>query len=173
MKEIIVASDSHGRGDLLKKLEQSYPNADLFLHTGDLEEDPLLYPKWIFVRGNNDWFFDVPDSRTIKVGDHKIFMTHGHLFGYRNRLQSMAAAAKENGADILLSGHSHSSDVETINGVTCVNPGSLWYPRDGNPPSYARILLEDGKEPEVQIVFENHWPFIPNRPKKGKRGWFR
>lgn len=38
--EIIVASDTHGRGDLLRELERAYPRADLFLHCGDLEESP-------------------------------------------------------------------------------------------------------------------------------------
>ena len=171
-KEIIVVSDSHGRGDLMKKLEQAYPNADYFLHCGDLEEDPALYPHWVFVRGNNDWYIEQPDARILNIEGHRIYMTHSHLFGYRNRLESMAARAKENGCDLLLYGHTHHSDVDKVHGVTTVNPGSLFYPRDGNPPSYARILLDEGKEPEVQLIYENNWPFSSKRPTKNRKRWF-
>ena len=157
--ELIVASDSHGRGDLLKKLELAYPRADLFLHCGDLEEDPNMYPRWIFVRGNNDWVFDVPEIRVLQIEGHKIMITHSHLFGYRNRKEAMAARARENGCDLVLFGHSHHSEIDRIHGVTLVNPGSIAYPRDGNPPSYAKIKLEKDREPEAEIIFENEWPF--------------
>ena len=101
-------------------------------------------------------------------------MTHSHLFGYQKRLERMAQTAKENDCDILLYGHTHRADVEEIGGVLTINPGSIWYPRDGNPPSYARILLEEGKEPQVQIIYENNWPFSSKKPdeRKRRRRWF-
>ena len=37
--KIIVVSDSHGRDDLLYDLQLQYPQADAFLHCGDLEND--------------------------------------------------------------------------------------------------------------------------------------
>lgn len=41
--EIVVVSDSHGRNDILKTIQEKHPNAKLFIHCGDLEDDPMNY----------------------------------------------------------------------------------------------------------------------------------
>ena len=45
--EIVVVSDSHGRNDILKTIQEKHPNAKLFIHCGDLEDDPMNYPGYI------------------------------------------------------------------------------------------------------------------------------
>ena len=52
--KIVVVSDSHGRNDILNVIREKHPDAGLFIHCGDLESDPMFYPGYIFVRGNND-----------------------------------------------------------------------------------------------------------------------
>lgn len=53
--KIVVVSDSHGRNDILKTIQEKHPNAKLFIHCGDLEDDPMNFPGYIIVRGNNDY----------------------------------------------------------------------------------------------------------------------
>lgn len=65
---IIVASDSHGHSEILDKIHASHPEAKLFLHCGDLCDEPLYYPDWIIVQGNNDYWRDLPPRRILRVG---------------------------------------------------------------------------------------------------------
>lgn len=169
--EIIIASDSHGRSDILPLLQKAYPNADLFLHLGDLEDNPGAFPGWVFVRGNNDWQGDMPSERVISIQGHKIYMTHSHLFPYSRREESLARTALEHCCDICLYGHTHVSNITRKNGVLLINPGSLLMPRDGNEPSYARLILHDDGQTEAEILFEDDWP-IEQVKKEKKRFWF-
>ncbi|WP_273235547.1 metallophosphoesterase [Ileibacterium valens] len=170
--EIIIASDSHGRSDVLHQLQKAYPEADLFLHCGDLEDSPTKFPGWVFVRGNNDWEPDMPEDRVLKIMNHKIYVCHSHRLPYRDKDKALAVQALENGCDIAIYGHTHVSKIERVNGVLEINPGSLLFPRDGNPPSYARLILHDDGQTEAEIIFEPDWPFQESREdKKKNRGW--
>lgn len=156
--EIVVVSDSHGQSFRLTDLEKKYPHADLYLHCGDLEDDCRLFPKWIFVKGNNDYFADekdMPKERVIRAGEHRIFMTHSHLFPYISRDRSMVARAKELGCDIVLYGHTHISDLRKVDGVVVCNPGSCWYPRDHKKPSYALFHLGKDHNDAKILFFED------------------
>lgn len=174
--EMIVASDSHGRSDLLEKLEKAYPNADLFVHCGDLEDSPENFPHWVFVRGNNDWTGNMPDVRKLSINGHGIYVIHSDRYNYRQRERVLADQAKKNGCDIALYGHTHCSNIDTVDGVLEINPGSMWMPRDGNPPSYARVIIEDDGTVKPEIIFEPDWPFDsarkPKKDKKERRHWF-
>ena len=54
--KIVVVSDSHGKNDILNAIREKHPDAGLFIHCGDLEDDPMFYPGYIVVRGNNDYY---------------------------------------------------------------------------------------------------------------------
>lgn len=43
--KIIVVSDTHYRNDILDELIDKHKDADLFIHCGDLEDDPQWYPQ--------------------------------------------------------------------------------------------------------------------------------
>lgn len=173
--EIIVASDTHGRGDLLRELERAYPRADLFLHCGDLEESPKQYPRWVFVRGNNDYYVtqdEMPDTRVLRINGHGILMCHSHTFSYSGRIKAMVEYAKKNRCDIVLYGHTHVSCIEERDGVLVINPGSMRLPRDGTSPSYARIVIDDDGTVHPEIIHEENWPFLDPWKKDGKKHWF-
>lgn len=176
--QIIVTSDSHGKGFLLNEIEKWYPNADLYLNLGDLEENPLSYPDWIFVRGNNDYAFgasEMPDDRVISLGkDNKLFMCHGHNFPYYQKEERLASYALSKGYTIVAYGHTHIASVKIINGVLVFNPGSLWMSRNGKSPSFAVLTIEDNGQASVKIVYQEDWPEIePAKPKARKKSWFR
>lgn len=157
--EIIVASDSHGQSEFLEMIEKWHPHADLYLHCGDLEDDSYSFPNWIFVRGNNDYFSgdQMPLERVISIGNQKLFMCHSHTFPYFQREKALARRAIEEGCSIVCYGHTHCSSVEWINDVLVLNPGSLWWPRDGKEPSYA-IIHVDGSKIEAELRFQRDWP---------------
>ncbi len=155
---IVIASDSHGFNERLNDIVNHYP-ADLYLHCGDLEDNPILYPDWVFVQGNNDWIGKFAKQRVITVGEHKIFAIHSDRCSYFKREEHLARMASMHDCDIACYGHTHVSKVIIKDGVLCINPGSLALPRDGRDPSFA-ILDIDERGVHVEILFENDWKFI-------------
>lgn len=154
--KIVVVSDSHGRNELLYEIQNKNKDADLFIHCGDLEGDPLDYPGYIMVRGNNDYFGDFENERIIPCGKHKIYVTHSHRFSYFQRGEQMARRAYELGCDIVCYGHTHVARKENVDGILEVNPGSLAHSRDGRDVSYA-ILYLNQDQIDVEFKFRSEW----------------
>lgn len=168
--QLIVASDTHGRNDVLRKLEEAYPTADVFIHCGDLEDDATNYRRWVFVRGNNDWDYTMPSQRILNIAGVRIYVCHSHRFGYHNREEQLIRAAKENGCSVAIFGHTHVPMTKEEKGVWLINPGSMTWPRDGKSPAYAVVTIEDGKV-SAKIIHAEDWPFETVKKKKGL--WFR
>ena len=63
--KFVVVSDSHGRNDILNVIREKHPDAGLFIHCGDLEDDPMFYPGYIVVRGNNDYYGRFEDESIV------------------------------------------------------------------------------------------------------------
>lgn len=89
--------------------------------------------KIIAVRGNCDAEVDqmllkfpiTADYNEIINQDHKIFMTHGHLY-------DPTSLPLKNG-DAFMSGHTHITKIEkTIDGITIFNPGSISLPKNNS-----------------------------------------
>lgn len=167
--KIVAASDSHGR-DILNDIVRWEPDADLYLHCGDLEDDPRRYPQWLFVKGNNDWMYDMSLTREIPFQGLHIYLCHGHTFPYSCRQQAIAREAEEEHCTLALYGHTHVHDDRQIGSVRLVNPGSCWMSRDGRPASYAVITAEDG-DISVKFKYEDQWPKDSGADRKKKR-WF-
>lgn len=163
--EIIVASDTHGQNYLLDELSKAYPHADLFLHCGDLEEDVVNYPNWLFVRGNNDWDSNMPEGRIVTIANIRIYITHSQYFSYGRREEQLVEVAKKNNCQLVLFGHTHVGLIRNIDGILLVNPGSMVLPRDGKPPCYAKIIITDSGQLRATLIYEPDWPFIVQRPK--------
>ncbi|MCF0258722.1 MAG: metallophosphoesterase [Erysipelotrichaceae bacterium] len=169
--EVIIVSDTHGKTHYLDEIEKLYPHADLYVHCGDLEDNPGKYPKWLFVRGNNDWMGGMPENRIVTLMGHKILILHSHQVSYSKRESQLAAIAQDNGCDIVLYGHTHVSKIQRVNGVLLINPGSMWMSRDGRLPSFARLLLTEDGQTEAEIIFKDQWPFAEKK-KESKKRWF-
>ena len=150
--KVVVVSDSHGRDDLLYDLQEQYPNADAFLHCGDVEAPQENFPGYLIVQGNNDYYYDLPAHRVLPLGGHRVLLIHSHQFSYRKRDQQMIEFAKERGCDAVCYGHTHVADNRMKDGVLLLNPGSLRYSRDGRAPSYALLTLTP-EQVRAQIVF--------------------
>ena len=149
-KKILVVSDNHRKLDNIYQLLEENPDISYFIHLGDSEgsEDAIRthLPKGCesyFVQGNNDFFAYLPKEAEIRLGKERLFLTHGHLYGVNFDLQRLADEAKDRNCSMALFGHTHKPCQRTVNGVLCINPGSISFPRqDNRRQSYAMFYLD-------------------------------
>lgn len=142
MKYMII-SDIHGGIYELNRVLDIYTKehcskllvlGDLFNYGIDLNRHDiinslnLMKDNIIAVRGNcdnniNDILFDMPYINRVNLNNKNILLTHGHLYN-RNYLMDVDS-------NIILTGHSHKSNIEEINNKIFINPGSISKSRRG------------------------------------------
>ena len=106
------------------------------------------------VAGNNDYFSPLPREKMINVGGQKIFMTHGHRYGVYHGTDQLIEAARENGADIAMYGHTHIPHVDLQSDVITINPGSISLPRQPDRvPTYMVMEIDDQGKVHFNLKF--------------------
>ena len=162
--KLLIASDIHGSaywcGKLMEIAEQEQPDrlillGDLLYHgpRNDLPRDyapkqviPMLSQwkqKIIAVRGNCEAEVDqmvlpfpcMADYALLLDGDTQLYLTHGHLWN-PDHLPPLEPST------VFLSGHTHVKLDKSIDGVRCLNPGSVSIPKDG---SHSYLICENGE----------------------------
>ena len=152
MKTFLIVSDSHGHRERLEKLRPLIEENDYLVHLGDGMGDvrglSKEYPEKIYsLRGNCD--FSVGEEEcVIEAEKCSILCCHGHKYGVKSGLERLARRAKERDCEIALYGHTHIADIQTVDGVLCVNPGAL---SSFTQPSYCYLVVHNGK-PTATIV---------------------
>lgn len=154
--KILVISDTHDNIDGIIQSIKNMEKADMLLHLGDYVEDGIkigikLNIPTIIVRGNGDYNrLDFNDDEVIEIKGKKIFLTHGHKYNVRQGIMNLYYKALELDTDIVLFGHTHVPVVETINGITIMNPGSPTYPRGLNKKNtFGMLILDDIVEGKI------------------------
>lgn len=154
-----IVSDSHGDTNALDAM-LAHPEAGAaegWFFAGDIAMDAeylamvtrLPVAK---VAGNNDWpYTTLKDAVLTEVEGHRILLTHGHQYGVQFSTDALVQAARRQGADIAIYGHTHAADIQT-GAVTVLNPGSIARPRDAGRGSFMVIELEKEKEPSVRLI---------------------
>ena len=147
--KICVFSDSHGSAvPMISAIEREKPELCFFLGDGsrDLETAQARFPELPFyaVRGNCDWRSPLSGSLVCTVSGVRIYAVHGHLHDvkYEPGLESFAAAAREAGASLALFGHTHHACLESHEGITFLNPGTIGRAAH---PNYAVLYVEEGR----------------------------
>ncbi|VDG19228.1 YfcE family phosphodiesterase [Lactobacillus sp.] [Lactiplantibacillus mudanjiangensis] len=134
----LVVSDSHGDRQILVDLLAAYQGkVDAFFHCGDSEltVDDDVFKQMAVVQGNMDFDSQLPEEVVQTVADTMVYMTHGHLVGVNFSLDHLLANAQQHHAQLAFFGHTHQLGVERHDGILCLNPGSISYPRG----EFARI----------------------------------
>lgn len=153
-----VVSDIHGSIYYTRKIMEIIKkiNPDKVILLGDLyyhgprnplplEYNPMLVSntlnsindKLIVIRGNCDAEVDemisefkFNDYYELLINNKRFYFTHGHHYNKDNLPDNV---------DVLVYGHFHTGFIENINGVICVNSGSITLPKNNTPNSYLII----------------------------------
>lgn len=162
--KLIIASDIHGSAYWCKKLmelvDREQPDklvllGDLLYHgpRNDLPRDyapkeviPMLSARKemiLAVRGNCEAEVDqmvlpfpcMSDFSQLHTDGKLLHLTHGHHQSPEN-LPPLPEGT------IFLSGHTHIKRDEMVNGIRCLNPGSVSIPKDG---TNSCLIFEDGE----------------------------
>ena len=151
MTKLLVLSDSHGgRAAIERVLIKESKNIDALIFLGDglrdLELALTQYPKLraYSVAGNCDYGALEPTDGLAAFDGVVIFYTHGHMYGVKYDLDTLADAAAARGAEVALFGHTHKPIALQKNGVFLFNPGSCGRCYTG-PNTYGVMLLDKGK----------------------------
>ena len=128
MIKILVVSDTHGNLTDLDKLSQIISECDFVFHLGDHYDDmryfyPLIKDKIYRVHGNCDWGNE--KDIIVEIEGHKIFATHGDLYGAKLGTDRLIYKAMQEGCDIVLYGHTHCPEITKESGIYLINPGTL------------------------------------------------
>ncbi|NLY73503.1 MAG: metallophosphoesterase [Tissierellia bacterium] len=138
--KVLVLSDSHGDSGIVEEIKKK-ENPDLAIHLGDYGRD---LKDGIAVRGNCDGITNLPFKRLLNLKGHRVFISHGHKENVKMGLHRLFYLAKQEGADIVLYGHTHERLEKEIEGILFLNPGSVARPNWGDRPSYLILNLEEG-----------------------------
>jgi len=158
---VLIVSDSHGNIPALTEV-LSWAEADSSGNGARGEKQPLaaavflgdgaddLAPasaragftlSWNIVRGNVDVNFSLPGAMLLEIPSgqtvRKLFLTHGNAYNVAEGCRTLAAAARNNGAEAALFGHTHVPHCEMQNGILLLNPGSIGRPRSNVGPTFA------------------------------------
>ena len=150
--KILVISDIHGLGSFAEQMiELESPDEVIFLGDGyrDIHERMRFYRDIRFhtVGGNCDLYADKPEQ-LITLGGKNIFFTHGHHYNVKLERElnyiTLRAHAAQQGADIVLFGHTHIPDTVYTNGLIMMNPGAVMARQYG-------VLEINGEEVKAEL----------------------
>lgn len=157
--KILIVSDTHGSHRNLEKILEKVRPVDMLIHLGDTEggEDyiaALVDCPVHIVRGNNDFFSDLPGEEEFVLERKRIFITHGHYYYVSMSEERLKKEARARGADIVMYGHTHKPSLTKEEDLITLNPGSVAYPRQqGRRPSYMIMKLNGDDEPEIMLEY--------------------
>ena len=163
--KLMFASDIHGSALWCEKMILAYraEGAEKLCRLGDIlshgprndlpeGHDPkgvismlnAVKEEIICVRGNCDTEVDqmvldfpvLADYALLCADAHPCFLTHGHHYNPVN-LPPLKRG------DVLINGHTHIFRAELVNGVHCLNDGSVSLPKENNPHSY--MVYQNGE----------------------------
>lgn len=147
---LLALADTHGRDDprLTAHLQQRLPTAECVIHAGDFTTAAVLdafadrSDRLVAVHGNSDASAvsaRLPAVATVDVLDRRFLVVHGH----DHDRTALSLLARQEEADVVVVGHTHTPGTDQLGEVTVIDPGSHADPR-GSRPGYAAIERADG-----------------------------
>jgi putative phosphoesterase len=145
-----VIADTHNV--LPSGLAWALGEVELILHAGDVTSSEVFQELEKIapvkaVRGNMDregWAQSLPSTRVVEIGEVQIYMLHDlYLLDFDPRSAGFA---------MVVTGHTHQPQLEEIDGVLYLNPGSAGASRTSQPPSLAMVEIE-GRDIRAELVY--------------------
>ena len=159
MKKILLVSDTHGYDENLYQVLEKEKPINMLIHCGD-SEGSMQRISWkancscCFVRGNNDYDYQMPYDVNLSIEGYKVLVTHGHRQHISYGLDRLGLHAQLEGKQIVMFGHTHRPMIDRVSGILFLNPGSLTYPRQENrKPSYIVLTISDKGDINSEIKF--------------------
>ena len=148
--QIVVVSDVHGNDYALWQVLEAERAQHIFCLGDGIREYETVAdsnPDRTFhiVSGNCDWAGGYPVIGLDVLDGKCILFMHGHTKFVKRTLEPALALAREQGADLLLFGHTHCSYAKMDGNVLACNPGSL-----GFNGTYA-VLSWEGADSEILV----------------------
>jgi putative phosphoesterase len=153
---LVVLADTHGgeTPQLTDHLRETIADASLVVHAGDFTTTAVLdafesLAEVVAVVGNSDSAGvreRLPETQVLDRFNRRLLVVHGH----RHDRTALSLLARQEAADVVIVGHTHSAGITTVGDVMVVNPGSHASPR-GDAPSYAAVnQAEDGIDIQIR-----------------------
>lgn len=149
---VLIVSDTHGRHAGFDQALEAAGKVDMLIHLGDIEGGEeyihaVVECETHIIRGNNDFFTDLPREEEFHIGKYRVFITHGHNYYVSLNSEYIREEARARKADIVMFGHTHKPYFEEKDGIVILNPGSISFPRqEGRKRSYMMLETDqDGK----------------------------
>ena len=140
--KILVLSDSHSSLSFMRRCIEAV-KPDRMIHLGDHYDDAVAiaeeYPHIpvVQVPGNCDRYRCPPFVQEIEIRKFdgvNMYLTHGH-HANPDSLPPLSGG-------VFLSGHTHVKLDKMVDGIRCLNPGSVSIPKDG---SHSCLIFENGE----------------------------
>jgi putative phosphoesterase len=147
-----LVSDTHG---LLRPAVLAFlRGSDHIVHAGDICDQGVLdtlaeLAPLTAVRGNNDvgaWARRLRETELLEVGGVRMFVIHD--------LSQLGSSARDAGAHVVVSGHSHKPLVKRDGDTVFVNPGSAGPRRFKLPISAGELIIDGGGITPRLVQFE-------------------
>lgn len=153
---LVILADTHAEDalELSPAFAELVSSASLVAHAGDFTTEAVLdefedvAEEFVAVAGNSDSpavTQRLPEWRTFTYGGQQFLLTHGH----RHDETSLSLLARQEGADVVVVGHTHRAGVDHVGDVLVVNPGSHADPR-GREATVA-VVTRTGDETRVSV----------------------
>ena len=142
-----LISDTHiteKRGKLSQNVFKAFDKVDLIIHAGDITHQKVIdelesVAPVVAVLGNNDKL-DLNKTEIINAENFKIAVNHATR--YSADFDKLYSFAKDMGADVMITGHTHKPHCKIIGDVLFINPGSSNRPI-GSDKSVALLNIAD------------------------------
>ncbi len=156
--KIGVTGDTHGSEQALRKILQTAPPVEMWLHTGDYARDANFLASAsglpvVRVCGNCD-----PDRSSYNADEimelegFNIWLTHGHRYLFYHNPDELARQAQILRVDIVVYGHTHVAGAKYCGGILLLNPGSPSRPRGDRGAGFAVLDVLRGTPPQVEFI---------------------
>lgn len=151
---VLIFSDTHKNAEDAIEIIRQEPEVNAIIHAGDHFSDSEkiheAFPQipMYSVPGNCDISPYNPDELIITLESKKIFITHGHKYHVKFDLTSIKNKAYYENFDLVVFGHTHSSEILYYGKSIIINPGAL----SGHNKTYAKANIT---KDEIKVTIEN------------------